>query len=116
MLFPEVLLLRVAVEILLRVQESHFADDRAAVCAQEAAGINERGALRRNSVIMQRIIQKELEEGLRFLNQKMINYNNSLDCCIGNSGLKFSVDIPAIDLSFQMMEKFQPWRMIYSCV
>jgi hypothetical protein len=39
-----------------------------------------------------------------------------LDCCIGGSGLKFSVDIPPLELSYQMVEKYQQWEIINSLV
>ena len=29
-----------------------------------------------------------------------------MDCCIGESGLRFSADIPPIESSFQMIERF----------
>jgi hypothetical protein len=65
---------------------------------------------------MQRIVQEEVEQGIGFLHQKATDYNKTLDCCIGGSGLKFSVDIPPLELSYQMVEKYQQWEVVNSLV
>lgn len=65
---------------------------------------------------MQKIIQEQIEQGISFLHNKTTDFNKTLDCCIGGSGLKFSVDIPPIELSYQMIEKYQPWQIMNSIV
>jgi hypothetical protein len=57
-----------------------------------------------------------VEQGISFLHQKSIDYNKTLDCCIGASGLKFSAEVPPIEMSYQMIERYQRWEIINSMV
>lgn len=49
------------------------------------------------------LAREQVEQGVAFLHQKTTDYNKTLDCCIGNSGLRFSADIPPAELGYQLI-------------
>lgn len=49
---------------------------------------------------------------MSFLHHKTTDYNKTLDCVIGGSGLRFSADIPPAELAFRMVEKYQRWNIL----
>ena len=49
---------------------------------------------------------------MSFLHHKATDYNKTLDCVIGGSGLRFSADIPPAEFAFRMVEKYQRWNVL----
>lgn len=47
-------------------------------------------------IYIKKIVEEEVEQSIAFLHQKTTDYNKTMDCCIGGSGLKFSADIPPL--------------------
>lgn len=57
------------------------------------------------------MISEEFGPSLAFLHQKSTDYNKTIDCCIGESGLRFSADVPPLESSFQLVDKFLTSRL-----
>ena len=61
-------------------------------------------------------MEEEIEASMKFLHQKTTDYNKTLDCVIGGSGLRFTADIPLVESEFKMVEKYQRWNILDSGV